>query len=358
MLSTSMAAMQNQIGILTQSVAQQQQAMLQPIAPIPAPLSPLNIPLPSSPPSPPHHPSPHMQGQYMFPPPIRTKEPKIAAPLHFTSKRDETKSFINSCTLYMNGQKSEFPDEDAKIYWILSYMTLSTAKTWRDYVVSLMYWQQHNFPSGDELLQEINQKFGDMDKRTTQLLKIRTMQQGDKPTDEHVQDFEKAVLEAGYDGYPLVVEFKRSLNQGLRRRLTELRPGPVTIEQWYNEVIRMDHQWRITKAEEAFYSKVNQSALRKPPHNSQDHRCHRLRWDRPSGTCCSHIGSSNSSNNKHHHCVIPMQWMLTEIWDARKYLDKQEAAAKDAKEIKKKEDFSAATKWSRSHLSCKTSFIN
>ena len=47
-----------------------------------------------------------------------------------------------------------------------------------------------------------------------------------------------------------------------------------------------------------------------------------------------------------------------EIWDAHKYLDKQEAAAKDAEEIKKKEDFSATTKWSRSHLSCKTSFIN
>ena len=137
MLSTSMAAMQQQIGILTQSVAQQQQAMLQPIAPVPAPLSPLNIPLPPSPPSPPRRLSPQMQGQYVFPPPIRTKEPKIVAPLYFTGKRDETELFINSCTLYMNGQKSEFPDEDAKIYWILLYMTLSAAKTWRDYVVSL-----------------------------------------------------------------------------------------------------------------------------------------------------------------------------------------------------------------------------
>ena len=131
------------------------------------------------------------------------------APLHFTSKRDETESFINSCTtLYMNSQKSEFPDEDTKIYWILSYMTLGTAKTWRDYIISLMYRQQHNFSSGDELLQEINQKFGDMDKRTIQSLKIHMMQQGEKPADEHIQDFEKVALEASYDGYPLVVEFK------------------------------------------------------------------------------------------------------------------------------------------------------
>ena len=87
-------------------------------------------------------------------------------------------------------------------------MILSTAKTWRDYVVSLMYHNQHSFSSSDELLQEINWKFSDMDKRTTQSLKICTMQHGDKPADKHVQDFEKVALEAGYDRYPLVVEFK------------------------------------------------------------------------------------------------------------------------------------------------------
>ena len=108
----------------------------------------------------------------------------------------------------MNSKKSEFSDEDTKIYWILSYMTISIAKTWRDCIVSLMYRNQHSFSSSDKLLQEIDQKFGDMDKRTMQSLKIRTMQQEEKPADEPVQDFEKAMLEAGYNGYPLVVEFK------------------------------------------------------------------------------------------------------------------------------------------------------
>ena len=206
MLSNSMMAMQQQVAILIQNIHEQQQRMLQPV--IPAPLSPLNIPFLPSPPSPPCHPSLYLQGQYVLPPPVRTKEPKIAAPLHFTGKCDETESFINLCTLYMNSQKSEFPNEEAKIYWILSYMTLGAAKTWRDYVVSLMYRNQHSFSSSDELLQEIDWKFGDMDKRTTQLLKLHTIQQEDKPMDEHVQDFEKAGLEASYNGYLLVIEFK------------------------------------------------------------------------------------------------------------------------------------------------------
>jgi len=142
----------------------------------------------------------------------------------------------------MNGRKSEFLDEDAKIYWILSYMQTGSAKTWRDYIVTLIYKGQQSFSTSDELLKEIDQKFRDMDKRTTQLLKIRTIQQGDRSADEHVQEFEKAALEAGYEGCPLVVGFECSLNSGLRRRLMELQPMPVTIQQWYDEAIMMDCQ--------------------------------------------------------------------------------------------------------------------
>jgi len=142
----------------------------------------------------------------------------------------------------MNSRSSEFPDEDAKIYWILLYMQTGSAKTWYDYIITLIYKRQQSFSRSDELLKEINQKFGDTDKRTTQSLKIRTIQQGDRSADKHVQEFEKAALEAGYEGYPLVVEFKCSLNSGLRRRLMKLWPMPMTIQQWYDKAIMMDHQ--------------------------------------------------------------------------------------------------------------------
>ena len=46
-------------------------------------------------------------------------------------------------------------------------------------------------------------------------LKIRTMMQGDRTAEEHIQDFEKAALEAGYEGFPLIVEFKQSIHPAL-----------------------------------------------------------------------------------------------------------------------------------------------
>jgi len=56
----------------------------------------------------------------------------------------------------MNGRKLEFPDEDAKIYWILLYMQTGSAKTWRDYIVTLMYKGQQSFSTSDELLKKID----------------------------------------------------------------------------------------------------------------------------------------------------------------------------------------------------------
>jgi len=53
-------------------------------------------------------------------------------------------------------------------------MQTGSAKTWCDYIVALMFKVQQSFTTSDELLREINQKFGDTDKRTTQSLKIRT----------------------------------------------------------------------------------------------------------------------------------------------------------------------------------------
>ena len=101
------------------------------------------------------------------------------------------------------------------------------------------------------------------------LLKICTMMQGDKMVDKHVQDFEKAALEAGYEGFPLIVKFKWLLHPALRKQLLEIRPQPVTIQEWYNESIMIDRQWRISKAEEAFYRKTNQSSAVRKPQQSQ-----------------------------------------------------------------------------------------
>ena len=137
------------------------------------------------------------------------------SPLPFSGKRKDTETFIHSCILYINGQPSEFGTEQNKVTWILSHMQTGSARAWRKYVMAQIFKKTLWYNTADELLQEIQRRFSDTDKQATMFLKIRTMMQGDKMADKHVQDFEKAALEAGYEGFPLIVEFKRSLHLAL-----------------------------------------------------------------------------------------------------------------------------------------------
>ena len=111
----------------------------------------------------------------------------MAVPLPFSKKREETEMFINSCRLYMSACPSEFYDEQAKVYWVLSFMQTGMAQNWRNFIVSHIAQGRINYMTVEQFLGEIEKKFGDMDKHTTSLLKLRTMVQGDKHADEHVQ---------------------------------------------------------------------------------------------------------------------------------------------------------------------------
>ena len=245
-------------------------------------------------PPPVHIPSPPPVRSYFSPPanypppPIHTppapekpemkyREPKIVAPLPFDGKRENTESFLNSCSLYISARPSEFQSEDAKMHWMMSYMQSGSAHLWRDYIMAQVRSGVKQFRNANDLMNEIESKFREEDKHTTMSLKIRTMILGDKHADEHVQEFQRVALEAGYEGYPLMVEFKRSLNAGLRRQLQNLRPQPITINQWYKEAITVDRQWRVAKAEEAFYNKANGSATKKEADKPKESRSNQPR---------------------------------------------------------------------------------
>ena len=77
-----------------------------------------------SPPLPPAHTPQPSSGR----PEIKYREPKIAAPLPFDGKRENTESFLNACQLYISARPSEFQTEDQKMHWVMSYMQSGSAR--------------------------------------------------------------------------------------------------------------------------------------------------------------------------------------------------------------------------------------
>ena len=63
------------------------------------------------------------------------------------------------------------------------------------------------------------------------MAELRKLEQGGKKMEEFVQKFKRVARGSGYEGRPLVEEFKRGMNGGIRRKLMEAENLPASIEQ-------------------------------------------------------------------------------------------------------------------------------
>ena len=68
--------------------------------------------------------------------------------------------------------------------------------------------------------------------------------------EEFVQEFKRAARGSGYEGRPLIEEFKRGMNGGIRRKLMEAENPPSSIENWYRRATALDRNWRERRWEE------------------------------------------------------------------------------------------------------------
>ncbi len=62
--------------------------------------------------------------------------------------------------------------------------------------------------------------------------------------EEYVQEFKRTARGSGYKGRPLIEEFKRGMNGGIRRKLMEAENLLASIEQWYRRATALDRNWR------------------------------------------------------------------------------------------------------------------
>ena len=70
---------------------------------------------------------------------------------------------------------------------------------------------------------------------------------------------------SGYEGRPLIEEFKRGLNSSIRRKLVEVEEPLTTIGEWQERAVRLDRNQRQSRAEERV---LGRNAVR-PGRNAQ-----------------------------------------------------------------------------------------
>jgi len=127
------------------------------------------------------------------------------------------------------------------------------------------------FENVGELLAEIRREFGRGDEESVKVAELKRIEQEGRMMEEFVQDFKRTARGSGYEGHPLIEEFKWGMNGNIRRKLMEAENQPATIENWFKRAIALDRNWRESRREEErLRGKKNNNGAPAPKLNQQE----------------------------------------------------------------------------------------
>ena len=133
----------------------------------------------------------------------------------------------------------------------------------------------------EKLFTKMRSEFGEFDEQSRKVDKLRMLKQGSRTCDEYVQLFKKTARGNGYEGRPLVEEFKRELNGNIRRRLAEAESLPSTITEWQERAVKLDYNIRQSRVEERVLERKAMVQVSLGP-NTQHQGEQRLSWGQSS----------------------------------------------------------------------------
>jgi len=106
------------------------------------------------------------------------------------------------------------------------------------------------YETAEEFLTVLKKEFGGGEEEALKAAELRKLEQGGRTMEEFMQEFKQAARGSGYEGRPLIEEFKRGMNGGIRRKLMESENPPTSIELWYKRAMALDRNWRESRREE------------------------------------------------------------------------------------------------------------
>ena len=189
----------------------------------------------------------------------RTARP--ATPPDFNGERSEGLAFLNSCQTYLRLCPEEFPDEQTKIVWAMSYMKTGRAQKW---TARIFRWEQSEenanhsrFLDWADFRDEFRKEFtpSHADALAINRLESSAYYQRNRCLDDYIDEFQDLITDSGYtDPKTIVVKFRRGLNTHIQNVVATMaagRPSDNAPKEWYDMARTVDQN---RAANEAFSS--------------------------------------------------------------------------------------------------------
>jgi len=105
-----------------------------------------------------------------------------------------------------------------------------SADVWKENVMEELESGEIEYEITEEFLMNLKKEFGGGEDELVKVVELRKLEQGGRTMEEFLQEFKKAARGSGYEERPLIEEFKRRMNGGIRRKLMEMENLPASIE--------------------------------------------------------------------------------------------------------------------------------
>ena len=174
---------------------------------------------------------------------------EVAKPAIFSGEAGKVGGFITACRLYVKMRLRGNTAEE-QVQWALTYVQGGSADVWKENIMDKIEAGEVEFELVEEFFTCLKKEFGGGEEESVKAAELRKLEQGGKTMEEFVQEFKRAAKGSGYEGRPLVEEFKKGMNRSIRRKLMEVENPLVSIEQWYRRATALDRNWRESRREE------------------------------------------------------------------------------------------------------------
>ena len=91
---------------------------------------------------------------------------------------------------------------------MLTYVQGGSADVWKENMMEELESGEVEYESVEEFLTNLKKEFGGGEEESVKAAELRKLEQGGKTMEEFVQEFKRAARGSGYEGRPLVEEFK------------------------------------------------------------------------------------------------------------------------------------------------------
>ena len=95
-----------------------------------------------------------------------------------------------------------------QVQWVLSYVQRGLADVWKENVMEELELGEIKYESAEEFLASLRKEFGGGEEESVKVAELRKLEQGGRMMEGFVQEFKQTARGSGYEGRPLVEEFK------------------------------------------------------------------------------------------------------------------------------------------------------